>query len=88
MNNSTILIASLFNEWYLQGKFNVYKTRHTFVGSSVRDGFAINATLPGVDFWYCFLDMKHWDLFKIKELAKAQTKIQICEDLSILKELY
>lgn len=85
-------LAALFNEWYLQGKFNVYKTKKCKCGSLILsgDGFAINAYLPGGNFTMK-IELKYWSLFKIKTsptLKKDYVNKTIEECVELLKDLY
>lgn len=82
--------ACLFNEWYLQGKYQVHKSERHSDGELCFGGgwFIVVATLPGGDISNHY-EMKHWDLFdcEVRETGKEWDGHTSEDVLSRLSEL-
>lgn len=65
--------AALFNEWAINGKYEVYKSKKHFDGKECFDGnwFIVVAILPDGQISNHY-EMKDWDLFKIPEYEKSK----------------
>ena len=65
--------AALFNEWYLQKKFNVHKSIKHWDGEECFGGgwFIVVALLPHGQVSNHY-EIKDWDLFKIEICEKAK----------------
>lgn len=64
--------AALFSEWYVQGKYQVHKSKKNYDGDSCFGGdmFIVAAMLPtGLISQHYYIE--DWDLFKILEVEKA-----------------
>lgn len=69
----TVLNAGLFNEWFLNNKYDCHKSKKHNNGSipfNDNNYFIVSAKLPDgiISFHY---ELKFWDLFKIPEVEKA-----------------
>ena len=65
--------AALFNEWALQGKFDVHKSKKHYEGEDCFGGgwFIVVAILPSGQISNHY-KLSDWDLFKIPEVEKAK----------------
>lgn len=65
--------AALFNEWSLQNKYNVHKSKKHFDGEDCFGGgwFIVMANLPTGQISNHY-ELKDWDLFKCDEREKAE----------------
>ena len=65
--------ATLFNEWYSQGKYNVHKSKKHYDGEECFGGgwFIVVADLPTGQISNHY-EMKDWDLFNCEESEKAK----------------
>jgi hypothetical protein len=64
--------AALFNEWHMQGKYSVHKSKRHHNGEKCFGGgwFIVVAILPTGQISNHY-ETKDWDLFKIKSTEKA-----------------
>jgi len=80
--------AALFNEWALQGKYNVHKSKRHFDGEKCFGGgwFIVVALLPSGQISNHY-EMKDWDLFKIAEFDEALFEFDGHDSFDVIKRL-
>ena len=80
--------ACLFNEWYKQGKYEVYKSKRHFDGEECFGGgwFIVVAILPTGQISNHY-ELKDWDLFKVEEVEKAKYEFDGHTSQDVLERL-
>jgi len=80
--------AILFNEWAVQGKYEVHKSKKHFDGEYCFGGgwFIVVAILPAGQISNHY-ELKDWDLFKCEELEKAKYEFDGHTSSDVIKRL-
>lgn len=80
--------SALFNEWYNQGNYEVYKSKKHSDGELCFDGewFVVVANLPSGQITNHY-NIKDWDLFKIQEYEQVKDDFDGHTSSDVLKRL-
>lgn len=80
--------SALFNEWYSNDKYEVYKSKRHYDGELCFDGdwFVVVAMLPSGQITNHY-NIKDWDLFKIPEYYKVKDEFDGHSSNDVLNRL-
>lgn len=80
--------AALFNEWALQGKYEVHKSETHYEGDACFGGgwFIVVAVLPTGQISNHY-ELKDWELFKVPAYSKARFEFDGHDGADVLERL-